>query len=240
MINKLLHALSNRKKFQESMFRSDPGFSPALLSEENLMLRQLLFLDVSDTDYYLKIYLGLLHAYPDIEANFQDDVRTYDVEDFGIKVVKVDGGDFLSALPAGFYTDPISNHLPVWLRYQIRYDLPGYVRLLNQEAQVVRRSRFNLSADSKIMHVDWPEDFPFTGPLKIPSPWTTGSAINIQVEPRHFPYEEMAQRLSSNVYLMRLISEASLVDEYVNTRDIQRKVAIALAVVAANNPSVYA
>jgi len=239
MINKILHALSNRKKFQEYTFRPDPGFSPALLSDEDLELRQLLFLDVSDVDYYLKIYLGLLHAYPDVEANFQDDVRTYDVEDFGIQVVKIEGGDFLSAVSAGFYTDPVANDLPVRLRYQIRYDLPEYVQLSNRESQIIRRVRYGLSSDRKIMHVDWPDDFPFDGPLKIASPWASGSAINIQVEPRHFPYEVMVQRLSNNVYLMRLISEAGLVDEYINTRDDQRRVAIALAVVAANNPSVY-
>jgi len=240
MINKLLHALSNRDSFHEPVFRSDTGFSTKVVGEEERKLRALLLLDVTDTDYYLKVYLGLIHAYPDIEAHFDDKGRTYDVEDFGIQAVQIDGADFMSAVNAiGLFTDPVSEELPVNLRYRIRYDQPEYAELSVRESGLIRKSRYNLSADGKVIHIDWPDDFPFSGPLQLQEPWAMGSEINIAVEPRHFPYEVMVSRLSNNAYLIRQISEAGLVDEYVNTQDHQRKVAIALAILAANNTSVF-
>jgi hypothetical protein len=238
MINKLLLALSNREVFHEPFFKTSADFNPALISQEESTLRKQLYLDLTHTDYYLKIYLGLLHAYPDVEDNFNDNVRTYDVEDFSIHVVKMDGGEFLSSGKLqGLYLDPISDELPVNLRYEIHYYQPGYVRVLTRGVANILRCQ--TATDGKIIHVDWIDSLPFTGPIKVEVPWASGSVINITVEPRHFPYESMIARLNSSVYLMRLISEAGLVDEYVNTKDHQRKLAIALAVLAANNTAVY-
>lgn len=239
MINKLLHALSNRKEFNEPYFKPAIQFTPAYFPQVENECRRLLYLDVSNTDYYLKLYLGLLHAYPDIEANFDDRVRTYSVEDFGIQVIRIEDGDFVSdSQNFGYFTDPPAT-LPVQLRYQLQYFQPDYTKVSIRENGQVFVVRHSLSSDKKVLHLNWPDNLPFQGPLKVRSPWTEGSSIVIDVEPRGFPYETMARRLDGNLYLIRLFSEASLVDEYVNTKDHQRKVALALAVLAAHNPAVY-
>ncbi len=98
MQNKILHALSNRQgPFASEIFSRLTDFVPIHLNAEAVNLRRKLFLDVTDTDYYLKIYLSLLYSFPDISRQLNDRITTYCIEDFNPRGVEISGGELCSA-----------------------------------------------------------------------------------------------------------------------------------------------
>lgn len=245
MINRLLHALSNRTgNFHEPMFASDPLFVPAVFNAEEQQLRALMLLHRSDTDYYLKAYLAAIEAYPDIKALADDVVTSYRLSDFPPRGVAISGGDFLSKENSvGYYTDVSSTNLPVNLTYWVNYFDSRLVTIVGKETGLVRRVNYILSGDAphQTMRVEWPEaEVPFKGPLALTQHWVSGAMVEIQVEPSNFPYASVVARLQGNAYLMNLLVRNQLVDEFLAVPDDQRKMAIACVVLALANPSAYA
>lgn len=243
MINRFLHALRNRKgAFNEAMFAEDPNFVPAALSREANHLRQMLYLHVTSTDYYLKAFASAVAAYPDIELLLDDKVTSYRMSDMPPRGVEISGADFLSKQNlVGFFTDQASQTLPVGLTYLISYFEPGWITIRCVETGIIRRTTCLLtgSAPTQTMRVEWPDEFPFEGPLSLKQHWVPGSSIEILVEPSKFPYEALVARITGNAYLMRLLINAQLVDEFLSFPDYQRKIAIAATVLAMDNPSAY-
>lgn len=135
MLNKILHALSNSAgPFQSPLFVPQPGFIPAVLSADAQNLRTALMLNTRGTDYYLKIYLGILSGYPDLKSQFNDTHTSYEVTDFLPRGVRIDGGDFLSAPNIdGVFTDPPNPVLPINLTYLIDYQDEELLRITLKE-----------------------------------------------------------------------------------------------------------
>ena len=243
MINRFIHALRNRKGgFNEPMFVEDPRFTPAVLSREANHLRQMLYLHVPSTDYYLKAYASAVEAYPDIELLLEDGIKSYRMSDMPPRGVEIAGADFLSKQNlVGFFTDRAIASLPVGMNYTIAYFEPGWVTLRCVETGILRRVACLLtgSAPNQTMRIEWPDEFPFEGPVSLKQNWVPGSMIEIIVEPSKFPYEALVARLTGNAYLMRLLINAQLVDEFLSFPDYQRKIAIATTVLAMDNPSAY-
>ena len=242
MRNKLLHALSNRKTFEDPIFNGDPEFMPKELSAEEQQLRKLFCLD-QITDYYVRVYLSLLAAYPDIVANVDDTPRTYSVLDFPPRGVVISGGELMAQQGVfGYFTDPAQTVLPIDLTYEIGYIQGGTaVRIVARETgRGWSTNAFTTGTDpNKILRVEWPEEVPFVGPIKLNQSWISGAKVVIQVQPSQFPYAHLAKQISGSAYLMRLLADNKLVDEFVETADHQRKVAIALLLLARDNTSAY-
>jgi len=77
MINLIAHALTNQKTFSDPRFVADPNFVPAVLSQRAAAFSQALYLNFENNLYYLKIYLAILAAYPDLKAQFGPVVESY-------------------------------------------------------------------------------------------------------------------------------------------------------------------
>src|SRR5665213_3084412 len=124
MNNRILHLISNRTgPFLEALFGSDSSFVPSVVPAAEIAFRQQMFLDRTETDYYLKIYLAVLNAYPDWKQQFGEALQeSYRPEDLMPKGVYISGGDLLSfAGDPGVFIDPPLNALPVELKYHISY-----------------------------------------------------------------------------------------------------------------------
>lgn len=245
MINRLLHALSNRTgDFHDSMFASDPTFVPATLPADDLHVRKLMLLHKTDTDYYLKAYLAAVEAYPDIKGLAEDPVTSYQMSDFPPRGVELSGGEFLSKENSvGYYTDTAPADLPVNLTYWVSYFNNSLVTIVGRENGLVRRVPYVLSGDApfQTLRVEWPEsEVPFKGPLSLTQAWVEGARVDITVSPSKFPYAVLVARLQGNAYLMNLLIRNQLVDEFLAVPDDQRKTAIACVVLARANPSAYA
>lgn len=243
MINKLIHALSNRKgPFNTPAFVVDPDFKPTVITREEQKLRDLLFLNVTTTDYYLKAYLACLEAFPDIKALADDDVVSYKLSDFTPRGVEISGGELLSkANSVGYYRDLAPMELPVDLTWRLHYSDAHHIRVLALETGLVRNVSYTVSGTvpNQTLRINWPDDVPFDGPVSLQQVWGEGAAVEILVEPSAFPYQLLVDRLRSNGLLMRLLIDNKFVDEYTAFPDPQRRIALACICLALANPSVY-
>lgn len=243
MHNKILHALSNRKgPFVTEIFSQLPDFVPANLSDGAKTLRRKLFLHLTDTDYYLKIYLSLLYSFRDIARQLNDRVTTYRVEDFNPRGVEISGGELCSSPNLiAFFTDAPVTSLPVNLTYDVVYVSTTYAELRALESGLVQRIYHNAvgTDPAKILRFEWPESFPFSGPIRLSQPWIPGASVRIVVAPSKFPFQLLWSSIASDIYLNKLLLDAGLIEEFVGTVDVQEKIALALAVIALDNKSAF-
>jgi hypothetical protein len=243
MQNKILHALSNRQgPFASEIFSRLTDFVPVHLNSEAVNLRRKLFLDVTDTDYYLKIYLSLLYSFPDISRQLSDRITTYCIEDFNPRGVEISGGELCSAPNiAAFFTDTPPTSLPVNLTYEVNYITTTYAQLKALESGLVQKIYHNATGTDprKLLRFDWPENFPFSGPIRLSQPWQENACVRITVAPSKFPFQLLWNSIASDRYLNRLLLNAGLIDEFIGTVDVQEKIALALAVLALDNQSVF-
>jgi len=241
--NKLLHALSNRAgPFPTEQFSQSPTFVPKTLTPGESALRHKLFLDVVDTDYYLRVYLALLHSFPDVTIQFNDTVKTYQVEDFNARGVDVSGGDLVSAPNIkSFFTDAPVTSLPVNLTYTIGYIDHNALELRALETGLIQKVSYHSAGidPNKILRFHWPRDFPFHGPLRLTQNWIPGASIQITVSPSNFPYRLLWKEIAGNMYLNKLLLDQNLFEAFNSTIDMQEKLMLALTVLASSNTSIF-
>lgn len=242
MKNKILHGLSNRPgPFLTPIFSQDPDFTPAALTDDEKAFRAKTFLDRTDTDYYLKSYLSLLHGYRDVEEVCDDVITTYRISDFGPRGVVIEGGEFVSSPGnSGKFTDPPVTILPVDLRYRITCVSDSSLDVLALDTGIVRRCTYRLTGDvpNQVLYFDW-QDLPFDGPIQLNQIWAPGAQINITVEPSAFPYSVLWEIIRNDPWLFNKLLSYDLVNAIESSYDVAEKIAIALAVVVVSNPSVF-
>lgn len=224
------------------MFVGDPNFKPAIVGVPEQKLRELMLLDVTDTDYYLKAYLSVLEGYPDILALADEVSVSYSMRDIPPRGVEMDGAEFYAKINSvGYFTDQAPTSFPVPLTYRITFIDSLNLKIAALETGIVRVVSYQKSGvdPNETLRVEWPEDIPFKGPLSLLQTWNEGAMVEISVTPSAFPYDLLAKRIQGNPWLTRLLVNNRLVDEYTAVPDSQRKVAIAAIVLALSNPSVY-
>lgn len=243
MKNKLLHALSNRKgPFGHALLPGDPMFAPATFSADEDDFRKKLFLDVTDTPYYLMAYVALLHAFPDLERKLTDFSITYRPEYFFPRGVSIDGADMVSSPNAsGLFTDPVSTSLPVNLTYTIARIAPSRVLISAKEngTSVTASCTVAMEDPNMILHVDWPEGIPFSGPLRLKQTWAEGTTVTITVMPSRFPYKLLVTKIARHKHLSQLLLDYQMIDTFNGSVDYMERLAIVLTMLALSNPAVY-
>lgn len=242
MHNKILHAVSNRPgPFVTPLLAGNLAFTPKVLSIEEKAFRSKLFLDVTDTDYYLKVYLAALHGFADMERLFEDYVTTYRIEDFPPRGVEVSGGELVSkANMVAYFTDAMPTSLPVNLHYEISYLDSVYLELSAIESGLVETLAYQITGQDSngLLRFDW-KDFPFTGPIQLNQTWIAGAKVQISVEPSQFPYQVLLDAISGDLWINQVLVDAGLITAFKSTTDLQEKLAIALLVLGASNTSVF-
>jgi hypothetical protein len=243
MINKFIHALSNRMElFNTPSFVADPGFSPFQPDPMETAMRQALLLDRIDTDYYLHGYVACLEAFPDMRDLLEDDLVTYDSFQFRPAGVDISGGEFLSVPGAvGYYTDEEPLTLPVAQRYDLDYFDSTMLRISLRESGHSQLVGYTISGpvERPVLRPDW-SPYPFVGPVEAWQEWKSMARISIEVTPSRFPYHLVAARMERDPWCSKLMIDRGFVDEFHAVPDPQRKVALACVALALNHPSIYA
>ncbi len=213
-----------------------------ILTPGEIALRHKLFLDVVDTDYYLRIYLALLHSFPDVTIQFKDSTKTYRVEDFNARGVDINGGDLVSAPNiSAFFTDAQVTSLPVNLTYDLNYIDHNTLELRALENGLIQQVAYFMAGSdpNKILRLTWPDAFPFYGPVRLTQAWIPGANVRITVSPSNFPYLLLWKEIAGDMYLNTLLLNQNLFDAFHGTMDIQEKLMLALTVLAFSNTSVF-
>lgn len=240
MNNLILHLLSNRPgPFLEPLFGSNPAFVPTVVPAAEQTLRSLMFLDRTETDYYLKVYLAVLNAYPDWKQQFGYNLQeSYQPEEIMPKGVYIEGGDLATfAGSASAYTDLPVDTLPVGLHYQITW-------VSNTACQVTElETSFLALADvvpsgtdpNKVLGIIWPTGVPFTGPLTLNQEWGEGAVVDIFVQPSNFPFPQLVTNISGNAYLQELLLSYGLSSAFNEDMDAMEQTAMALTMLGLTN-----
>ena len=243
MINKFLHALTNRKTLSaDPMFVSDPKFQPATLSAGDLALRKALCLDNTGTDYYLRAYASVLNLFPDLGDILSDTNRSYDVSDFLPLGVQSTGGRLVSnATSSGVYLDLKPITMPVPMIYNIDYDSPGQAVLSQPDIGAATNASVLATTDvnGTVLQMTWPDYWPFRGPVALAQAWTPGTRVQFIVEPSRFPYTAAVRAVTGISYFQHLLMSYQLATTFQNTPDVKEQLALILAVLAVSNASVY-
>lgn len=243
MINRTLHALTNRTgPFNTPGFMGDSNFHPKKVTTEERSLRRKLFLDLTDTDFYVRKHLALIDSFPELGRQLQDEFKTYRIQDFLPRGISMFGGRFVSTQSIqGRFTDVKPTELPVGLTYFVGHNDNNSVVGTCKETgiRVTMSCVITQVGDETWLRPGWVPSMPFEGPMSTTQTWEQGSQIEIHVEPSSFPYQLMIDRLKGDPYLMTVLIQFSMVDEYVGAQDPAEKLAIALSCLALNNTSVY-
>ena len=240
MRNKILYALSNRSgPFNTPDFGGPQDFAPMVVSPEMASIRSALFLDRTDTDYYLQVYLSTLASYRDIEAVFGDDSQTYDLLSMSDVGTTVTGAHFASGSGnSGKFLNPTQVSLPVSINFTVSYVSASACQLVDLQRGIVRNATCQVSADGS-MAITWPPEFPFDGMMVLDQAWQPGAAFHITTVPGGFPYPALIQSLSSMPEVIKLMSEEDLLDALHGTLDPAEKLSLILLAVGMSNTAVY-
>jgi len=240
MNNLILHLISNRQgPFNTALFSQGPWFIPQVVSTPEQTLRSLLFLDKTNTDYYLKIYLAVLNAYPDWKRQFGDNLQeSYAIEELMPKGVYMEGGELpgYSGGP-GLFMDQLVHTLPVELHYRITYLGDNLCKIAGLETGVQFNATLNTTGDdpNKILRIVWPDAVPFVGPLQLKQPWLLGATVDIFVQPANFPFGTLTQNIRGNVYLQSLLTNYDISAAFNESKDPMEQTAMALTVLGLTN-----
>ncbi len=200
-----------------------------------------MLLDITTTDFYLKRLIGTLMAYPDLYSNLHDDVRSYSADKFSFRTTTIEGATFLAGSgAAGEVLDIPLTTLPVPLTYTLTYKSPTSLSGKVHETGVTR----HIPADVTDTYLrprygDNTPLFPFSGAFRLAQPWVEGSRITIKVEPPGFPYAAWLERFRGDQTFHRKLVRYEMVDEFHSNPDVVEKSAIAVLLMALDNPAVY-
>ena len=221
---------------------ADPNFYPALLNDDDNIFRQAMFLNFKNNYYYLKVYLGVLEAYPDLKAQFGRQTQSYQMTDLLPRGVYIDGAEFVSTLANdSFFTDPPNTTLPVNQTYNIDYQDGSVCKISMWEQGQVTTAPYTLIsglADTNIMQIDWPTNIPFVGNLKLTQAWVPNARVVIQVSPSQFPYSVLLSKLTVLPYFNYLINTFGMVGAYADTVEDTERLAMILTLLGLANPAI--
>jgi len=232
MINRAIHILSNRPgPFDLFGLPVNPDFEPRLLRREQVAIRRLLLLDRDD--YYINALLAAMTAYPDV-AQFVEDVTTFDPQYQRPFSVQMEGAEFLvDTNLQGRWLDT-DKDLPFNLTYTISYATSSLVTITGVDRGNVYTAKYTVSGTdpNKVLHIVWPDQLPFNGPLRLKQTWTTGALVSIKVRPQNFPYAALANRVLGNAYLTERLHQLLLQEEFRASEDpVEKAAMIAVALI---------
>lgn len=242
MINRFLHALTNRKILSTSpVFLRDPDFSPAELSQNALRLREVLGLN-AETDYYIAAYAAMIESHPDLKDVLSDPATSYSIYDFLPRGVVSTGATLVSnGDVSGVFADPTPTTLPLVLNYRISFLAAAVCEILKVESKETLTVNCQVVADDQNtwLRIDWPSSVPFTGLLRMTQPWVAGAIVNLEVSPGQFPFSLMVSQIKQNPYFSTLLQQFQAQETFHNTANPQDQLVLALAVIARGNPAAY-
>lgn len=233
MINRVIHTLSNAAgPFDMFDLPQNPDFIPRRLTKAQALVRSLLFLDRGE--YYVNALVCALKAYPDIEAFITDNVASFDPSKRKPNPVSIEGADFLvEKNMQGRWLDNDAT-LPLNLTYTIRYSTSSLLTIKGEDRGEITALHYTTAGQDpqKILHIDWQDSLPFSGPLRLSQTWTGGSSIVIRVQPRNFPYDSLVRRVIGNPYVNERLHQLLLQEEFFASEDpVERAAILALAIV---------
>jgi hypothetical protein len=236
--NAILYAITNRRNGFELDLPEPTWFDPKPQSVVWTQLQAGLCLDNSLTDYYPKLALTILAAYPGVLDVFPDNKLTFSLSDNTYAKSKFTAGGFTSV---GRNIGKFKNYtdiFPVPKTYRVKYKSK---KQLIVETDIGRKyiSSYNKSKRDKdsVLLVDWHERLPFTGPMLFEGDWSETSNIDITYVPYGLNYKDWIQYIETKMDILEPLNKVGLLTCYRISDCYTEKLAILVVTLALLNTS---
>lgn len=198
----------------------------------------MLQLDNADTDYYLKCYIALLYAHPDILEGLEQGEVSYAPATFPFRTVVTEGVELdPTANTPGLFDGRRPIGMPVPLTYTFTYLSATTLRADIAETGYSTILTCHTYADG--IDVRFMPEFPFSGLLKLQQAWEPGVQLKIIAEPGNFPWSRLIETVEQSAPAIYLLNSTGLLNAYSVAYAHPEKAALILAAVAKSNKSVY-
>lgn len=229
-INKTVHAITNRNSFVDDFFVSGP--SVYSIQEETFSftsIKKLLKLDDDSTNYYVFSILSLIESFEYLRERFNDTNKSYEISDFKPQKSFIEFADPVKDEfgNLGFNYDNLE--YPLTFTYDLVYETNNSAKLNGRSVKVKQ--------SGNVIFVEWPENFVYTGGLKLQNPWDGATQVRIQFYPKQYPVSKVMEQLNNNFNKESLLQESNLLEEYVLSPNSFEKIAIAATALGLSNPA---
>lgn len=234
MLNRALHLLTNRSRFNSVYFVPDAAFVPCKETADSAEVRRLLGLDQETSDYHTRAVLGAVHGVPVIFDEFHDPVRTYRATDFDREPVVMLGAVWIFDETGAPEFSPVTTDVPAVGKLTLTAIDASRALLVYGSRSETLATRY--AADAKQLYPQWPEDLGIVGGLQLVQTWTTGSKINITGYPARYPWKQVAESLRQSASARTLLQTANLVGHFHNADSSVEQVAVVALALAKTHP----
>lgn len=231
MIDKILHAVTNRSDFSSSGLRSVSGFTPITPAPAAETVMRLLCLDYSTNDYYVQGALAAIDAFPAIREAFREGDRSYALSEF-----QRPPDTFTGVTPRSGAQGPWELHHPPKV-FPVTFEAQLSFLDSNQMGVSWDGASFPVpcSVSDNTIFPDWPEDLGVVGALELLQAWGPGFRGTLSHVPTSFPYRAAVELLDLNTDKNELLLHAGLIEHYSFAADALEKFATVLLAVGVSN-----
>lgn len=233
MINRTLHAITNRAGgFNTRALPLVSEFRPSEETQASAQLRALLGLDRKQDDYHVFAALAAVESHPEIQTAFQDEVCTYQINDYINPTPR-----FSHALVDDALGVPRCalrpTEAPVPASFSLGYVDTGFGVL----TYGARREIIPVDVVAPIVYPRWPAALGFNGGINIT--WEAGATFTGHAYPVNFPYDVMALRLREADCKNEFLLRHDLLNQFHQAPNAVKQVALTLLALGLSNPAAY-
>lgn len=237
--DRLLRSLTGRRDFTSRIFRSTPAFVQKPERPEVVAGRKLLGLDINDDDYHLTAVLGAIVGYPEIEEQFEETGRSWNLLDYHPPVDRIFGGRLTENEKGELFLRHRPAEFPAATEWQLSHYAGDALRIRASRGgfDTVVSCRKTHHNGRQIILPKWPEQLGFAGGLDVGGDWLSGRFVLIRHTPVDFPYQAAAETIRNDSGYLRMLEDLGLLENFVLAHSPVEK--LALAALALARSSVY-
>ena len=237
--NSLVHALTNRKKGFSSYIPDGTWFYPLDQDDTWYELQSGLFLDKTNTDYYIFLAISLLQAHENVINRYEHRGLTFSVDNIRSFQSSMQDGNFTTVgRRMGRFTN-YKDLFPVPGEYDIRYHQSKSVKVTTDVGRFfICDSHSSVRDLNSILTVEWDERLPFRGPMVFYGGWNETSNITINYVPFGIDYKSWIEYIETKMDILKILNKTNLFSQYSVSGSYSEKLALLLVSLALLNTSV--
>jgi len=236
MINRYIVELTKRTSgFNRDVFNINgvkPSYTPPKDSD---VYKLMLYLGLNDlnSDYYLRVYLALLHFY----FSEEDENTVYTLSDLQVGNVAGTNCSVLLEAPKFIYPEDISileNKYPFNVNWNARVLSDSDLEVSGLNFATKGSTSFSIvpNTNSSILYIKSSNAFPYSVQVELSNSITGGNlnlvSFGLTLEPSFFPYQACLDNLPNSEFVLALLKVTGNLKAYLQNIPAQHKLALIL------------
>lgn len=237
--NHLVHAITNR----QGPFNTSIPTSDWFIGEEQKdywnYLREGLFLDKRETDYYIYLALTILLTHEDIASLCADTKLTFNLGNIEVlRSTFTDGGFTTVGRNLGKFKN-YTDLYPIPSKFSIKYKNTKQLLVTTDVGrEYVAAYTKSKRGDDSVLLVDWNERLPIKGPMLFQGDWDPTACIDINYVPYGINYKQWLSYIEAKMDILEVLNASGIAGIYFSSQSETEKLALLIASLAILNTSV--